>query len=873
VTEPAFTFVFPSLLNGRLFEGFDYHLGTGYIRAYLAKRGVPTCQFIDAGEKSVTETVAHILATRPRMVGFSCYDNNYHLNRLLAYEVRRQAPDVPIVFGGPSATFSDQLILSDCYAIDICCRSYSEETAFDLVRWSLGELPLDTILGITFRQNNNIVRNCDRPIPTRLQSGASVEALRIPAQTFHDTGGSLDLYPDPYVEGFLPPERVSDIGLVTSRGCTFACTFCNFSAMSGRSFSAHSLDYVMNVFRFLERRFTKRDKRTLVTINDDNFSLQGKRFHELLRLMSTASFENLSFWAEMRTETLREDTFELLKEAGFSEINFGLESAVPHVLAAMKKVRSSGWERDGYAKERIFLDRIAWAVRRSQAVGIKTTVSVILGGPSEMKEDGQRTLDFIEEIGVDSYAHNFIGVGAGTELAKTYKEWGLVVESPSDRVLPFLTHVTYDVYQLKILDHDRAWLPMAGFEMRQANLLFTGTGNIGRRDLRPRGNGRGGRGRWIAEEEFTDNEPIESAPVFAVTEAAFDQETARWLACTIPIATNLWLMHSNMDAKRRGQRLLNELSVPVQELNTLRRIENETGITVYCVNELSPEAPPFNTRTLRTIELSHLESDNIAEIRNDKHSVLHLAVEKEEDLALLLDLTPAQSVAGEWLLGPDFVAARSTLQDACRWCSSECPATRGTRWLVSDDKSVRPCLNGGKVGHVGETLAQIIQFTVEMQEIERKHRGCVSCPVRETCAKCLFPHPLSVEEYCRIQKSHPALPALIDGFTLARSLLDNDLLVIGDEPYKLTSLREIRHGGLKVRDTLIPLSSCVLLEDVVEQTAFIYSQKFEFLANLPPTETAALKALLQGSGAEGNSVDSSAIHTLTLQVGLSVSPK
>ena len=432
--RPTFVFVFPNVLNGRLFEGFDYHLGTGYLRTYLAVNGVATTQFLGRADAPIDRIAAQILESRALMVGFSCYDTNYHLVRLLADEIRRQSPAIPIVFGGPSATFSDALIMSDCKAVDICCRSYAEDAALDLVRWSRGEMDLRDIDGITYRIGARIVRNPERAVSPRplLESKRAPDSATPAAQLakHHDKASALDAYPDPYVSGFIPPHRVSDIGLVTSRGCTFACTFCNFSAMSGWSVETHSLKHQMQVFEFLNEALKGEKNKTLVTINDDNFSLQGKRFHELLRLMSDAAFENLSFWAEMRTEPLRDETFDLLSRAGFHEINFGLESAVPRVLAAMKKVRSSGWERDGYKKEELFLDRIAWAVEKARAADIRTTVSVIFGGPTETPDDGRVTLDYIKRIGVDSYAHNFMVVGDGTELAETFLTFGLALQLP-----------------------------------------------------------------------------------------------------------------------------------------------------------------------------------------------------------------------------------------------------------------------------------------------------------------------------------------------------------------------------------------------------------------------------------------------------------
>jgi hypothetical protein len=788
------------------------------------------------------------------MVGLSCYDVNYHLVRTLAQQLKRQAPAIPIVVGGPSATFSDQRILRDCDAFDICARSYAEETSHDLVRWRRREMVLQNIPGITFRSSGQIVRNADRPMPAR-PAHLPLFPVKAPSNqsAFIDTGGALDAFPDPYVGGFIPPERVSDVGLITSRGCTFACTFCNFSAMSGRSFATHSLEHQLRVFDFLESKLMG-PGRTLVTINDDNFSLQGKRFHELLQRMKARRYRKLSFWAEMRTEPMNDESFGLLRDAGFEEVNFGLESGSPRVLAAMKKVRSSGWLNDGYSKECSFLERIAWAVKRSRDNGIRTTVSVILGAPGETAAEGLATLQYVEQLGVDSYAHNFLGVGDGTELATTYANWGIGVEYPADRILPPVTKLPYDVYQLKILQHDRAWLAMTGFELRQASLLLTGVGHLPLSAARPRNFGRGGSGR-VREAEISSAFE-ESGPVLSIDEEAADSETAEWLARAMPLRMSVWLVHRRKDTKRKAQVLFNFAGTPLSELNALREIEATNAKRAYRVNEFSSSAPPYNTRILTVTAPGtpgSLQGDKAAA---DSKEAVVFSIDDMEELATVLKMVPRAET--QFSVDRRIVNSRVAFQDSCRWCSGECPATKLNRLLVSADKSVRPCLDGQPVGRVGEDPEVLRARLMVISETERSRRGCSTCSARASCSQCLFPYPLTVEEYCDIQRLRPAVRGFFDGLILARGLLDSHLLDRQRSELTLTSLCLLQEGSVGTSRGSIPLSTCILLGDGKSgEGAFIYSQRYQFVAELPAVAYLALCALARRARQTATAFDQS----------------
>ncbi len=96
-------FVFPPAYGNA--GAFKTHLGSAYLRTALATQGIVTTQYQNESPDTVAAVVADILGYRPRIVGFTVYDANFPLSLALARDLKRQQPDVQIVFGGPTATF------------------------------------------------------------------------------------------------------------------------------------------------------------------------------------------------------------------------------------------------------------------------------------------------------------------------------------------------------------------------------------------------------------------------------------------------------------------------------------------------------------------------------------------------------------------------------------------------------------------------------------------------------------------------------------------------------------------------------------------------------------------------------------------------
>ena len=80
---PEILFLFPGFQD-EIFSTFTlgYHLGVGYILAYLKKKGVYAKQFTLKGSVSLHELIGMILSQKSKIIGFTCYDHNYYIIKI-----------------------------------------------------------------------------------------------------------------------------------------------------------------------------------------------------------------------------------------------------------------------------------------------------------------------------------------------------------------------------------------------------------------------------------------------------------------------------------------------------------------------------------------------------------------------------------------------------------------------------------------------------------------------------------------------------------------------------------------------------------------------------------------------------------------------
>jgi len=546
------------------------------------------------------------------------------------------------------------------------------------------------------------------------------QILRTPERALYKT---IDELPSPYLQGTVPVKAASEIGTLTSRGCAQRCTFCQFAALRQWKVRLHSLDRVMADFRAIGEGVPKG---TLIKIYDDTFGMSPRRVRQICqRFRDEGLSEHLSFWCETRADTVNRELLELLYESGFRQISFGLESAVPRILRNIKKARPV-IKDDKFDHEIRFLQSMRQSVANAKDIGFWVDTSIITGLPGETLEDGVETVRFVEELEVDSYVHNYLNIHMGTEMYETYKDYGLDVK-------PFLeyggitrTEYTYDVSKVPVLDH--AFI--SSDAKRIARVI---SGRFGRQ-----------------------NHPCPSAIILDAPHEKDISEIASWLGRISSFGTAIYLMEDDYSHDRylEYRRQIVAHNAVISNLFFIRKSGSAGG-----------EAFPFETYPYRYDLESCSIGDDVPHITDVNRQITCITIQNDKDTKNLSAIAEKADKTSRYEFPVALINSASCMQDECRWMQAECPAVGLQRLVVKEDSTVRPCFHGESIGNLGETYSSLQERVRSLFEKEKKERGCDTCVVKNSCSKCLFPYPMSRQEYCETRKKYPhvsSIPALIN---------------------------------------------------------------------------------------------------------------
>ncbi len=105
-----------------------------------------------------------------------------------------------------------------------------------------------------------------------------------------------------------------------------------------------------------------------------------------------------------------------LRDGGVTRVSFGMQSAVPHVLAALDRTHDPA--------------RVPQVVAWARDAGLEVSLDLIYGAPGESQDDWQRSLDAAVAMGPDHVSAYALIVEEGTALARRIRRGELV--APDD---------------------------------------------------------------------------------------------------------------------------------------------------------------------------------------------------------------------------------------------------------------------------------------------------------------------------------------------------------------------------------------------------------------------------------------------------------
>ncbi|NQU78609.1 B12-binding domain-containing radical SAM protein [Candidatus Woesearchaeota archaeon] len=684
-------FVFPP---GGLFSDFQQYIGIYYLIAYLNSKGIHSEHYLCDKPKPISEVVDDIIAKRPRIVGFSCKDTNYPFIKLMSQLIKAKDPNILIIVGGPAVPYIKRFILEDSKGVDVCI-AFNAEEKLELIfnRLDSNKLAsIDDIEGIMLKSKGIIKDN----------NSDSMKVMK-----------DLDIFPSPYINGVLD----KNLGVITSRGCPFRCSYCNYATVLKNTFCKHSVKRVIDELKFLNKMYRSgQAESNWVNLNDSIFSFDIKRAKSLCKEIESNHF-NLRLSVTTRADYCDTELLDLMKKANFVEINFGLESASLRILRAMKKLPSSDEADEEYNAEKTFLERLKHLVAHAKSIGIESVqASVVFGFPGETLKDAQMTLDFVKSLELDSYSHHILEVYSGSPI---YRE-GMLDNRIAFEPNKFPLRIKYPEYISKVKPLDNAVEIINTMRLRYQGMFldcFSAQQN---------------------QEENPFSEVVLLNPSCMSSELKF--KTLEWIKKYMTFSCRLVVVeemnYSEQDVKE-FKTLLSTVGVPTS-FYLLTSCVNPKGI--FACNDCKPSAyiriennHEVGGSPLKDIWIRPLD-DCLSKMNSTKDDSYYMTYLKADSVQEIIQTySDASKVNQKCAMVYD---ERLVFIDSCRWLDEPCPAIKLNRVIIDENGDIRPCFDSPIVGDVGMSKEQIISRLNKMNVCDS--RSCNECEEEYNCSKCMF---------------------------------------------------------------------------------------------------------------------------------------
>lgn len=251
--------------------------------------------------------------------------------------------------------------------------------------------------------------------------------------------------------------------------CSTRCGYCDFNTYTpGELGSPRDLtgDYLDALDKELERAAQRTGQRAqTVFIGGGTPSLLGA--DGLARILTRVKATvGLAPGAEVTTESNPESTspefFVSIREAGFTRVSLGMQSASASVLAVLERAHTPG--------------RAFAAAKEAKAAGFEhVNLDMIYGTPTETNDDVRATLERVLEAGVDHVSAYSLIVEDGTRMARKVNK-GLL-PAPDEDVLAR----RYELISQALESHGFDWYEVSNWAKPggacEHNLIYWRDGN------------------------------------------------------------------------------------------------------------------------------------------------------------------------------------------------------------------------------------------------------------------------------------------------------------------------------------------------------------------------------------------------------------
>lgn len=353
-------------------------IGIGYVAGYLKTHGLNVA-VLDAklARRSFDETIADIIDHRPRILGLSAMTHMISTASKIAEAVKAARPDTVVVLGGFHGSFLPERTLREFPAFDYIVVGEGEMAFLDFCHEVLGGGDPSDIQGVASRVSAGDGTEFTIRLNGRGRIPEQLDDLGMPA---------WELFP-----------RAEMYPIMSQRGCPFGCNFC--SRPYGRTLRQRTPEHVVAELRRSVEQFDCRK----VDFYDETFTVRKEYVNDVCEsIISAGLHKKLRFWSYVHANTIDLPTARKMKQAGFAEVGFGVESGNPEIMRQMQK---------GVKREDVI--RAASIFKKA---GLKAGAYFIIGHPNETKQTVRDTISLAAKLNPDSVAFGIMTPYPGTGI-------------------------------------------------------------------------------------------------------------------------------------------------------------------------------------------------------------------------------------------------------------------------------------------------------------------------------------------------------------------------------------------------------------------------------------------------------------------------
>lgn len=355
-------------------------IGISYVAGYLEKYTKHDVRILDTlAERLDYDAIEkRVVEYKPDIVGMTAFTPSFYDVLTTARLVKKNFPNCYVCVGG---TQHVKMYLEETLhhrEIDFVVRGEGEIIFANLLNALQHGTPLPDVEGISFKKDGSIV--------SVGPEGYIKNINELPSPAF----GLLPL--DKYKSAISTGKTVGTIA--SSRGCPYACTYCD---RPYRTYRSYNNEKILSEMEYFYRKGIKE-----FVFFDDMFNLKPKRVIEISDAI-IERFPDIIWSFRGRADQVTEEMLKKAKKAGCRQIMFGIEAGKDEDLKAIKK--------------KITTKQLTDSIALCKKFGIETSTNWIIGLPThKSRRDILDLLNFAIKSGSDYAQFNILIPYAGTEI-------------------------------------------------------------------------------------------------------------------------------------------------------------------------------------------------------------------------------------------------------------------------------------------------------------------------------------------------------------------------------------------------------------------------------------------------------------------------